>query len=267
MWSRRQLVMPRLVPTGVRFSGRVHRASLLALTSERHGSTQPPRSLSSGSYTVSRRNLRRLLPAHGRQSARIRGASLLYSDPTACVRRPCRERRPSVAIPAAGTVKAGRFPARSLPDPFLAVALAINPGVPRTSAVFLPPLPSSLALHGSRCPISLALEPHIATRYLNIQVQPSLASSQSCFVVWTPAPSADLPPPLTPGPAPCHDLDEEAGNCAFGAGEFSFFGVSPGSGRCSDGVRPQHAPPQPGATPPSYSAVIPLGSSGREGCP
>ena len=179
-----------------RFPGRVHRAFPLARASEGRGSPQPPRSLPSGSHTVSSWNFRRVLLAQGRQSALVGRTSRPFLAPTACARRPCSELRSSVFVTATGTVKAGHAPARSLLGPFPAVAPAVNPGATLTSAVFLPPLPSSLALHGSSCHISLALEPHTATRYLYIRVQFPLASLQSRFVIWISAPSTDLPPPL-----------------------------------------------------------------------
>ena len=163
-----QLVMLGLVPPGRRFPGRVHRASLLAQASEGRGSPQPPRGFPSRSHAVFSWGFCRMLLAQGRQSALVGGTSLPYFDPTACARRPCSELRSSVVITAAGTVKARHVPARSLLGPFLAVAPAINPGAPLTSTVFLPPLPSSLALHGSRCPSRLRLSlisSHIATRY------------------------------------------------------------------------------------------------------
>ena len=175
--------MLRLVPPGRRFPGRVHRASLLARASEGRGSPQPPRSFPSRSHTVFGWNFCRMLLAQGRQSALVGGTSRPYLDPTACARRPCSELRSSVVITATSTVLAGHVPARSLLGPFLAVAPAIIPGAPLTSAVFLPPLPSSLALHGSSCHISLALEPHIATRCLCIRVHLPLASLQPRFGV------------------------------------------------------------------------------------
>ena len=61
---------------------------------------------------------------------------------------------------------AGYFYPRSLLRPFPTVAPVILLRDSLISAVFLPPLPSSLALHGTGCHLPLPLEPHIATHCL-----------------------------------------------------------------------------------------------------
>ena len=60
----------------------------------------------------------------------------------------------------------GHFHTRSLLRPVPTVDPVILLGDSLISAVFFPPLPSSLALHGTGCHLPLPLEPHIATHCL-----------------------------------------------------------------------------------------------------
>ena len=95
---------------------------------------------------------------------------------------------------------AGYFYPRSLLRPFPTVAPVILLRDSLISAVFLPPLPSSLAVHGTGCHLPLPLEPHIATHCL-LSKQSSTAPSGAPLL-----PSHFFRAPSRPSPSP-HSRD------------------------------------------------------------
>ena len=172
-----------LVPPSRYFSGRVHHASLLAQTSKGRGSPQSPRCFPSWPHAISSWGFCRLLLAQGHQSTLVGRPHRRFIAPAACARRPCRELRSPIVLPAAGRVLAGYIPVCSLLGPVLAVAPVLIPGAPLASVIHLPPLPPSLALHGSSCRLFLALEPYIATHCWYNLIQLPLVSLPSYFDV------------------------------------------------------------------------------------
>ena len=93
----------------------------------------------------------------------------------------------------------GHFHTRSLLRPVPTVDPALLLGDSLISAVFLPPLPSSLALHGTGCHLPLPLEPHIATHCLLSKQSGTAPSGVPLLPSQSPRPLQAFPLPSLQG--------------------------------------------------------------------